>query len=159
MRGTMISISRLSLLAALLAFAGLASRAEDTKEGVAVLKRVKGNVLVSQESGLASGDEARRLPAGTRVITTANAEATVAYDDGCEVALKPNQRFEVQVGKPCKELIAQAASILAEPAGMAVAGAAGGFVGFAATLPAVGGGVVGVAIIQALRQNQSVSPN
>ena len=151
-----------ALLFALFALAALAAPlapAQQPREGVAQLKAVTGNVLVSREAGLASGDEGLRLVEGTRVITTANGEATVAYDNGCEVRLKPNQRFEVQSGRRCEELIAQAASILAEPAGAAVASAAGWVAAYVATLPAIGGGLIGLGILKDLRDNQSVSPN
>jgi hypothetical protein len=133
--------------------------AQEPPKGVASLKNVRGNVLVSKESGLASGDEALRLTEGTRVITTANSEAVVAYDNGCEVHLKENQRFEVETGKPCAALIAQAQSILLEPAGAAVATGAAGLAAYAATLPALGGGLVGLGVLQTLRDKQSVSPS
>ena len=64
---------------------------------VATLKHVNGNVLVSGETGLASGDEATRVAKGARVITTANSEVTVVYDNGCEVKLKPNQRLRMLI--------------------------------------------------------------
>jgi len=73
---------------------------------VARLVEVDGNVLVSRESGLASGNESLRLATGTRVITTANSKVVVEYDDGCRVTLKENQRFEVERGKPCALLVA-----------------------------------------------------
>ena len=95
---------------------------------------------------------------GPRVITTANSEVTVVYDNGCEVQLKENQRFEVQVGKPCSALIAQAQSILLEPAGAATAGAAGSTAAYLVILPALGGGA-GLALLQSLRESQAVSPN
>ena len=128
-------------------------------EGVARLKDVHGNVLVSKESGLASGDEALRLAKGTRVITTAKAEAIVAYDNGCEVRLKENQRFEVEVDKPCEALIAQAQSILAEPAGAVTAASAGGLAVYAALLPPLGGAGIGIAFFQSERETRKVSPS
>lgn len=148
-----------SLLFAALLAAAAPPFAQEPKPGIATLKSVQGNVLVSGESGLASGDESLRLVEGTRVITTANAEVIVAYDNGCEVRLKENQRFEVETGKPCSALVAQAASILAEPAGMAAAGGATGLAAFSATLPAIGGGLTGLGVIQTLRERASVSPS
>ena len=134
---------------------------------VARLRQVEGNVLVSQESGLASADDALRLDERSRVITTANAKAIVVYDDGCEVTLEPNQRLEIRTDKPCKERLAQAESIFKEPAGIAVATAGGGIVGgaTAAALAGVGGGVLGVAGVTGIaallssRQDTAVSPN
>lgn len=157
MRHDTMKISAAAL--ALLVLAAHAPFAQEPGPGIAQLKNVKGNVLVSRETGLASGDEALRLSEGTRVITTANGEVIVAYDNGCEVRLKENQRFEVEAGKPCAMLVAQPASILMEPAGAALAGASGGFVLFAATLPALAGAVTGLKILQELREDQSVSPS
>jgi hypothetical protein len=136
-----------------------ASFAQEPPPTVARLKDVHGNVLVSRETGLASGDEALRLAQGTRVITTANADVVVAYDDGCEVRLKENQRLEVDTSKACVLRVAQASSILAEPAGMATAAGAGGAAVFLATLPALGGALTGLAILRSQSLSQSVSPS
>ena len=145
--------------AALIALAAVSQPfAQQPTEGVAQLRDVHGNVLVSRESGLASGDEALRLTKGMRVITTARSEVVVVYDNGCEVRLKENQRFEVETGKPCSALIAQAQSILLEPAGAATAGVAGSAAAYLAVLPALGGGA-GLALLQSLRESQAVSPN
>ena len=129
--------------------------AQSQSDGVAKLKDVHGNVLVSKESGLASGGEALRLTKGTRVITTANADVIVAYDDGCEVKLKENERFEVETGRPCAALIAQVQPILVEGASVAASGVVGGF----ALLPGIGGVAVGIEIIQGGRHTQKVSPS
>lgn len=72
---------------------------------IARLKGVTGNVLVSQQSGLAAGSEAQLLANGTRIITTANSEAVVLFDNGCEVRVRENQRFDVESDKPCAALI------------------------------------------------------
>jgi len=133
--------------------------AQEARNGVAQLKDVHGNVLVSSESGLASGDEALRLAKGTRVITTARADVIVAYDNGCEVRLKENQRFEVEDDKPCSALVAQAQSILSEPAGAAAATASGSLVLSTVFLPAAAGGLAGLKILQDVRASQTVSPN
>ena len=139
--------------------------AQPAPQPVARLKAVTGNVLVSKETGLASGDESTPLTRGSRVITTANGEATVVYDNGCEVKLKPNQRFEVDTDKPCAALAARAESILAEPAGaVAAAGTAGavaatgGFVVSNAVLPTLGG-LAGLAALTRDRESQAVSPH
>ena len=71
--------------------------AQQSRDGtIARLVEMNGSVLVSRESGLASGNESLRLPAGTRVITTAASAVVVEYDNGCRVRLKENQRFEVE---------------------------------------------------------------
>ena len=135
---------------------------------VARLRQVEGNVLVSQESGLASAEEALRLDEFSRVITTANAKAVVVYDDGCEVALEPNQRLEIRTDKVCKERVAQAETIFKEPAGIAFAAAGTGVAGgvTAAALSGFAGagvigaaGVTGIAALVLSRQDAAVSPN
>jgi len=125
-----------------MALTALGASAQQPREGIAQLKSVKGNVLVSRQAGLASGAEATRITEKTRVITTANSEVIVVYDNGCEVRLKENQRFEVEDNKPCAALIAQVQSIL--PAGGAAT--QGAFFAFWGILPAVGGAAVGAAV-------------
>lgn len=116
---------------------------------IASLREVKGNVLVSDESGLATGNEALRLAPGTRVITTTASQAVVEFDFGCRVTLKENERFEVEKGKPC-------ALLLAQPYGIAVAAAS------AAVAPAIVGGVIGASVLGVLidaRAQTTASPN
>ena len=133
--------------------------AQEPRAGVAQLKDVQGNVLVSRDSGLGAGREASRLTEGMRVITTNKSGVTVVYDDGCEVKLKENERFQVETGKPCALLVAQPQSILATPAGATVAASAGSAAIFAAALPVVGGAVAGLAALRSLRESQPVSPS
>ena len=133
--------------------------AQSSREGIARLKDVKGNVLLSRESGLSAGAEAMRLTEHTRVITTANSEVIVVYDNGCEVRLKENQRFEVEDGRPCAALVAMPQSILATPAGASVASAAVGGVIFGTTLPALGGAAIGIGILTDERRKTPLSPS
>ena len=102
-------------LAALLACADVGAQQQQT--AVARLKSVTGNVLVSRESGLATGAEAQRITNGSRVITTANSTVIVHFDDGCEVQLKENERLEVDSNKPCAAMLVQGVG----PAPLAVA--------------------------------------
>ena len=118
---------------------------------IAKLRDVSGNVLVGKATGLASGDEALRLTPGTRVITTANSEVIVEYDNGCKVRMKENQRFEVEEGKPCALLVAQPHTILLTPAGAATSIAV-------LLLPAVFG-LGGVGVLIDSRDKQTVSPS
>lgn len=95
---------RAALAAALLAGAVSpwdAGAQPEEQRSVARLKTVNGNVLVSREAGLAAGEQSERLMNGTRVITTANSEAVIEFDNGCEVRLKENERFDVDSGRPC----------------------------------------------------------
>ena len=136
--------------------------AQQSREGVAQLKGVKGNVLVSRATGLAAGGEATRLTDHVRVITTANSEAVVVFDNGCEVRLKENQRLEVESDKPCAALVAEAQSILVEPAGTALSGGSVVAVIFWTALPAVGAGAVGAEILfgpKPTPQGTSLSPS
>jgi hypothetical protein len=133
--------------------------AQEPKQGVAQLRDVAGNVLVSRESGLAAGSEALRLIPGVRVITTSKSSAVVVYDDGCEVKLKENERFEVESGKPCATLVAMPQSILSTPAGSAAATAAGSAAIFAVALPALGGAAASILALRSLRESQPVSPS
>jgi len=99
------------------------AQAQPERKTVARLKSVSGNVLVSRETGLSAGAQAERLREGTRIITTANSEAVVEFDDGCEVRLKENERFDVESGKPC-------ALYAGQPLGVPVAAVAPPFPGF-----------------------------
>jgi hypothetical protein len=148
-----IALAIASLLASAQPFA------EEPPRGVAQLKDMHGNVLVSRESGLAAGREGLRLAAGTRVITTNKSDETVIYDDGCEVKLKENERFEVETGKPCAKLASMPQSILATPEGATAASAAGSAAIFAATLPALGGAAAALAILRSAREKTPVSPS
>jgi hypothetical protein len=90
------------------ALLGAGAQAQTQQPGVARLKQVTGNVLVSREAGLAAGSQEQRVGNGVRIITTANSEAIVEFDNGCEVRVRENQRFEVDSEKPCALLVAQA---------------------------------------------------
>lgn len=121
-RGTMRAIAQATVLALLVVSQPQAQTPAQPNDGtIARLRSVNGNVLVSNESGLATGDEALRLLSGTRVITTANSQVVVEYDDGCRVTLKENERFEVEKGKPCALLLAQPYGIVVAAAGAALA--------------------------------------
>lgn len=116
---------------------------------VARLAELQGNVLVSRDDGLVSGNEAQRLLPGTRIITTASSNVVVEYDDGCRVTMKENQRFEVEEDRDCTLLAAL--PIIDAPAALGIP--------FASLLipGAVGGAGVG-AIIDS-RGTQTVSPS
>jgi hypothetical protein len=118
---------------------------------------VKGNVLVSKSSGLAAGTEGMRLVEGVRVITTNESHALVVYDDGCQVALQANQRFQVEKGRACAALASQPESILQTPEGATVTTAATGLAIAGVLLPALG--VAGVAELLKRRDDRTVSPS
>ena len=146
---------RLGVAAAVLASLAVGEPLAQTNDGsIARLREVNGNVLVSGQSGLASGGEELRLVPGTRVITTANSEVVVEYDDGCRVKLKENQRFEVEKGKACALLVAQPQSILLTPEGAAAA-----VIGVAGVVVPATFGIAGVAMLIESRSKTTVSPN
>lgn len=68
---------------------------------IASLTEIRGNVLVSRNSSLASATEPIRLTAGTRILTTANGTAVIQYDEGCRVELKEYQRIEIGEVEAC----------------------------------------------------------
>lgn len=88
--------------------------------GVARLRNVEGGVLVSQGDAMAAAANDQRVPLGARVVTTAGGKVVVRYDNGCEVALKENQRFTVREGE-CAALIAEVLPVGPQPA-LAAAG-------------------------------------
>lgn len=142
---------------AIAALGHLPSHAQDKTDGIAQLKDLRGNVLVSRQSGLAAGGERARLDEGSRVITTAKSEVIVVYDDGCEVRLKENQRFKVERGKPCAALMAQVESLLVESSA-AVAGMAPA-ASFWSLVPAAGGATMGIEMLRRDRERRPVSPS
>lgn len=108
--------------ALLLATAGmLLATGAQAQQAVARLKQVSGNVLVTREAGMATGTEAQPIMQGARVITTANSEAVVVFDNGCEVRLKENQRLEVDSRKPCAAIVVQSLGVPPAP-GAPIAG-------------------------------------
>jgi hypothetical protein len=122
-------------------------------ETIARLRDVRGNVLVSKESGLGTGGEQAPLTKGMRVITTANAGTIVVFDNGCEVRMLENQRLEIEKDKPCAALIPQ--SILADAAG---AGYGPLFAGTLVPLFVIGGALIDQTYLQTNTQ-PPVSPN
>ena len=147
----------IAIAAGLFAGAALAQQQQGT---VAKLADVEGNVLVSQGDAMVAGSNGQRVPAGTRVVTTAGAKATVNYDFGCDVRLKENERFTVNLGA-CAALLAavEPAAAGAIGGGTAVAGgtaAALSAPGAVFTAAAVGG--LGYGVYQVFKKD-NVSPN
>jgi len=125
--------------------------AQTSDNTIAKLTDMKGNVLVSGESGLASGRDSMRLTDGVRILTTANSRVVVEYDDGCRVTLEENQRFEVKRDRACAILMTMPQPILVAP--IAVAGTA-----MTTIAPLLLGGASIAAIIDS-RNHQQVSPS
>jgi len=149
----MKNVIRLALAAATAAALGVGAQQAPKDGTIAKLVDLNGNVLVSRDAGLVSGNEALRLQPNTRVITTANSRVIVEYDDGCRVELKENQRFEVERGKPCALLVAT--SIIAPTTGAAPLLVGAGLAVAAGT----GAGVAAVGVLVDQRGGSTVSPN
>jgi hypothetical protein len=130
---------------------------------VAELKNVKGNVLVSNPSGMAAANDGQRVPNKVRVTTTSKAEVLIRFDQGCDVALKENQRVDIDECRPCSAILASvqpvpldvALGAVAPGAAPAVGGTIAG-VSTGATAIAVGAGV-GIYLYN--RDRRNVSPN
>jgi len=138
-----------ALVSGLLAATSAIAQSEQSGT-VARLKDVIGNVLVTQQAGLAAGTEAQRLTKGTRIITTANSEVVVVFDNDCEVRMRENQRLDIE-DKPCAAMIPVSfgGTVLA-------AGAGAGLAGFITPIVMVGGAVV---LLEAGHGRTPVSPN
>ncbi|HUL96893.1 MAG TPA: hypothetical protein VLT89_12825 [Usitatibacter sp.] len=146
--------ARRTLLALAATFAAAQPHAQDNN-GIAKLIDLRGNVLVSQATGLAAGKDSERLMDGMRVITTSNSGAVVQFDNGCRVELKENQRFEVQRDKPCEALLAQVESMV-RPTVVAAAGPAPALL---TPGTAVQAGLVGLSVWRWRQNENTVSPN
>ncbi|HEX6245509.1 MAG TPA: hypothetical protein VFZ61_31515 [Polyangiales bacterium] len=122
------------------------------QRAVAQLKQLNGNVLVSRDTGMTAGAELLKVTNGTRIITTANSEVVVVFDNGCEVRMKENQRLDVDSDKPCAGLVPANLAVAAPAAGPGFVGLlVPGLLGAGGAAAGVGGGVV--------VGTQSVSPN
>jgi len=122
---------------------------------VAELRDVQGNVLVSDAAGMTSGVDKQRLKNAVRVTTTARAGTLVAFDCGCEVRLKENERLDVELPKACPALVA---AVQAVPVGVAL-GAVPAVGGISTTTGALIATTVGVGAYLLYRNNRNVSPN
>ena len=128
----------------------------EKRETVAALRDVQGNVLVSDKNGMASASAGQRIGSGVRVTTTAKASALIAFDSGCMVQLKENERIDVESPRSCAELLAavtSAAPALVIGAPVATATATSSYVA-----PLVGG-AAGVGGYLLYRNNRNSSPN
>lgn len=145
------------------AFAQSACESADVagRPTVAELRDLQGNVLVSDAAGMASAGAGQRIKNKVRVTTTAKAGVTIAFDCGCSVSLKENQRLDVDLPATCPAVLAAVATAApdvalgAVPAG--TAGASGAALGGLGGQIAIGAAGVGGYLIY--RHNRNVSPN
>lgn len=138
------------------AFAQRSSSCDDTSEAgkttIAELRDLQGNVLVSDKEGVTSALIGQRVANKSRVTTTAKAGVVVSFDCGCDVTLKENQRFDVELPRGCAALLASV-----QPVPVTAALGAAPVTGSTAGLLTVG--AVGVGGLILLRQSRNVSPN
>lgn len=124
------------------------------RETIATLAEVKGNVLVSDAAGMSSAIDNQRIKNMVRVTTTSRASVLIAFDCGCDVRLKENERLDVEGPRQCPALLAAVQAVpIGAPIG-AVAAASGSTIPTA--LLVTGAGVAGYLIY---RNNRNVSPN
>lgn len=131
---------------------GTSSASRDT---VAELREVQGNVLVSDKAGMASAISGQRVPNGVRITTTSKASVTVAFDCGCNVQLKENERIDAELPRSCAGLLAAVTGAAPATAlgASAVTATAGSF-----TAPIIAG-AVGVGGYLLYRNGRNSSPN
>ena len=120
---------------------------------VAELRDVQGNVLVSDPTGMASASNGQRVKNKVRVTTTMKAGVLVAFDCGCNVLLKDNQRLDIDLPSSCPALLAAVANAAQDVALGALPAQAAGT---AAPLIA---GAVGTGAYLLYRNNRNVGPN
>lgn len=124
------------------------------RDTIATLTEVKGNVLVSDAIGISSATDSQRIKNMVRVTTTSRASVLIAFDCGCDVRLKENERLDVEGARQCPALLAAVQAVpIGAPIG-AVAVASGSTIPTALLL--TGAGVGGYLIY---RNNRNVSPN
>lgn len=125
------------------------------RETIATLVEVKGNVLVSDAVGMSSAIDNQRIKNMVRVTTTSRASVLIAFDCGCDVRLKENERLDVEGPRQCPALLAAVQAVpMGAPIGAAVAAASGSILPTALLVTGVG---VGAYLIG--RNNRNCSPN
>ncbi len=127
-----------------------------SKQTIAELRNVQGNVLVSDAAGMSSATVSQRVANKTRVTTTAQAGVTVAFDCGCDVTLKENERFDVTLPASCPALLA---SITPAMPAVALGAPAAAATTTGSLLPAGIVTGVGVGAYLLYRSNRDVSPS
>lgn len=137
-----------------LSVSAFAQSSSSTCDG-AVLKDVVGNVLVSTKDGMGAGIEKQGVSNNTRVTTTARASVTIAFNCGCDVKLKENERIDIDSPNTCAALLAAVTAVPVAGAIGAATASAGAFSGTTALI-GVGVGVGGYLIY---RNNRNQSPN
>jgi hypothetical protein len=144
----------LLLLAASIVLPVYAQESRGAPKIVGTLKDVQGFVIVFVSTQSINAYSGAALVVDTRVVTTSTGSVTLAFDNGCDVKLTPNQSMVVKDVRDCAALIAvpvAAVPVAAVP--VAAAPVAGGI--GAAT--ALGGAVAmgGAAALSVILGNQT----
>jgi hypothetical protein len=128
---------------------------------IAQLRDLKGNVLVSNATGMSAATDGQSIPNKVRVTTTAKSEVVIRFAEGCDVKLAENQRLDVDGCRPCAALVAAVQAVPVDVALGAVAPAAGatGVTGSSLLTTAAIGTTTGVGIYLLNRNRRNVSPN
>jgi hypothetical protein len=128
---------------------------------IAQLRDLKGNVLVSNATGMSAATDGQSIPNKVRVTTTAKSEVVIRFAEGCDVKLAENQRLDVDGCRPCAALLAAVQAVPVDVALGAVAPAAGatGVTGSSLLTTAAIGTTTGVGIYLLNRNRRNVSPN
>jgi len=104
---------------------------------------------------MASAISGQRVPNGVRITTTSKASVTVAFDCGCNVRLKENERIDAELPRSCAGLLAAVTGAAPATAlgASAVTATAGPF-----SAPIIAG-AVGVGGYLLYRNGRNSSPN
>jgi type 1 fimbria pilin len=134
---------------------------ESAQAPIAQLRDLKGNVLVSNATGMSAATDGQSIPNKVRVTTTAKSEVVIRFAEGCDVKLAENQRLDVDGCRPCAALVAAVQAVPVDVALGAVAPAAGatGVTGSSLLTTAAIGTTTGVGIYLLNRNRRNVSPN
>jgi hypothetical protein len=116
---------------------------------VGKLKDVQGLVTVTSGNTLTNAVSEADLVSGTRIVTTASGEVTLAFFVGCDIKLKPLQTITVKDGLDCAALLASV-----QPVGI-LPPAADGASNLVVAL-GVGGALL---VVGTINRGNSVSPN
>lgn len=69
--------------------------------GVAYVARVTGAALVNKGEQYVDGTEGMALSTGDRVMTLAQSEAAIQFNDGCQYLMKENELITIPSKSPC----------------------------------------------------------
>ena len=69
--------------------------------GVAYVARVTGAALVNKGDQYVDGTEGMALSTGDRVMTLAQSEAAIQFNDGCQYLMKENELITIPSKSPC----------------------------------------------------------